>query len=103
MLSTPVITAAAPSFKLNRELAAVRQATAKYRNVNAGIAAGYMPTEACSELSGQGGMGFHYVHPQLARNLESDPLKPEVLLYASSDDGLTLIGVEDVQADGGQE
>lgn len=101
-LLTPLIAVAAPRIQLNRELAAVRQATSKYHDVNVAIADGYLPTEMCTELPGQGGMGYHYVNRRLAADLESDPLQPEVLLYAPADDGLKLVGVEYFQADAGQ-
>lgn len=101
-LLTPLIAVAAPRVQFNRELAAVRRATAKYHDVNFAIADGYVPTQTCSALPGQGGMGYHYVNPQLAMDLQSDPLKPEVLLYADTDDGLRLVGVEYFQADAGQ-
>ena len=35
-----------------RDLAAVREATAKYHNVNAAIADGYVPTEQCVDGMG---------------------------------------------------
>jgi hypothetical protein len=101
-LLTPLVAVAASNGQVNRELAAVRRATAKYHDVSVAIADGYMPAEACAALPGQGGMGYHYVNPQLASDLQSDLLQPEVLLYAPSDTGLKLVGVEYFQAAAGQ-
>lgn len=36
--------------------AVIREATKRFRNVDAAIAAGYLPTEDCVELPGVGGM-----------------------------------------------
>jgi hypothetical protein len=80
-----------------QQLAAVRQATAKYHNVNTAIADGYIATDHCIP-----GMGMHYFNPQLASDLEIDPLKPELLLYAPTPSGPRLVGVEYFVADVGQ-
>lgn len=84
------------------QLAAVRQATEKYHDVNAAIADGYIPAESCV-ASPDGGMGYHYINPQLASDLTTDPLRPELLLYAPAGNGVKLVGVEYFQADAGQE
>ena len=75
------------------DLARVRRATAKYHDVNVAIADGYAPTDACDEIP-DGGMGYHYVNPALAMDSEINLLTPEVLMYASSGNGLRLVGVE---------
>jgi len=78
----------------SKDLAAVRRATAKYHDVQTAIDAGYVPTEVC--ISGPGGaaMGYHYVNPALAMDPAISLTSPEVLLYAQSDDGVRLVGVE---------
>jgi len=76
-----------------QELAEVRQATAKYHDVNVAIADGYMPTTSCV-ASPAGGMGFHYVNPTLARDSNINLTTPEILLYASVGGELKLVGVE---------
>lgn len=76
-----------------KDLAAVRQATAKYHNVDAAIADGYVATPACVAQPGVGGMGYHYIKFSLVDNTIS-LTEPEVLLYAPSADGLRLVGVE---------
>lgn len=87
--------AAAADRDVNQQLSRVRKATAKYQNVRAAIADGYVPTEHCLAAPGLGTMGYHYVNPALAADAELDPLKPEVLLYVpSSSGGVRLVAVE---------
>jgi hypothetical protein len=86
-----------------QELAAVRRATAKYHDVQQALADGYVPVSPCEELPGKGGMGIHYLNPALAQDLESDPLRPEILLYVPSEQGPRLVGVEYFQANAGQQ
>ena len=85
-----------------QQLAAVRQATAKYHDVNQALADGYIPVSPCEELPGVGAMGIHYLNPALASDLAVDPLAPEVLLYVPSGNGLRLVGVEYFVANAGQ-
>ena len=89
------------AMQAHRDLAAVRAATAKYHDVQQALADGYLPAPECA-ASPDGGMGYHYVHPQLSSDLTSNPLQPEVLLYAPSGSGLKLVDVEYFQADAGQ-
>ena len=79
-----------------RELAQVRRATAKFHNLRAAEAAGYINpgAEHCVEVPGLGGMGVHFVNPELVMDGVLDPTKPEVLLFAPSGNGLKLVGVE---------
>ena len=53
------------------DLAKVRQATAKYHDVNVAIADDYVPTDACDAIPGVGGMGYYYFHLSLGMDLES--------------------------------
>ncbi len=85
-----------------RQLAELRQATAKYHDVGRALADGYIPVSGCEALPGVGAMGIHYLNPGLASDLTVDPLAPEVLLYAPSGDGLRLVGVEYFVASVGQ-
>jgi hypothetical protein len=81
----------------------VRAATAKYHNVKAAEADGYIPASPCEELPGQGAMGIHYLNPALAQDLASEPERPEVLLYLPDEHGtLKLVGVEYFQAAAGR-
>ena len=77
-----------------QRLAAARQATAKYHDVNQAIADGYVPAAHCVGVEGVGGMGCHYVKPSLVRDLSLDPLAPEILLYVPTESELKLVGVE---------
>ena len=76
-----------------RDLAKVRQATAKYHDVNVALADGFVPTPVCV-ASPDGGMGIHYINPPRLMDAEVDILQPEILLYVDSGDGLKLVGVE---------
>lgn len=76
-----------------QDLATVRQATAKYHDVNVAIANGYIPTEHCI-ASPTSGMGYHYVNPTLARDPKIDLATPEILLYALVGGELKLVAVE---------
>lgn len=84
------VTAAEP---IGSQLAQVRAATARFHNVDAAIAAGYMPTDECVEIP-LGGMGYHYVNVAAVLDPALDPATPEVLLYAPSGNGVRLVGVE---------
>lgn len=107
LLLVPTVAFAGTSFyrdsQVNRQLAAVRRATAKYHNVQAAIDDGYLPTDHCVDQPGSG-MGYHYFHPELASDLVTDPLKPELLIYVpNGNGGIKLGAVEWFQADVGQE
>jgi hypothetical protein len=76
------------------QLAKVRAATAKYKDVKKAIADGYIATSACEE-SKAGSMGFHYMHPQRAMDGKADITKPDFLLYGpKKGGGVQLNGVE---------
>lgn len=76
-----------------RDLAKVRQATAKYHDVNAALADGFVPTPHCIE-SPDGGMGIHFIHPARLMDPTINILEPEILLYIETEDGMKLLGVE---------
>ena len=75
------------------QLAQVRQATAKYHDVNAALADGFVPTPVCV-ASPDGVMGIHYINPSRLMDAEVNILEPEILLYVESGNGLKLVGVE---------
>jgi hypothetical protein len=75
-------------------LGAVRAATAKYQRESVALADGYVADPVCVS-SPAGGMGTHYVNVALVQEPGVDPLRPEVLLYATMKNGKRkLIGVE---------
>jgi len=76
-----------------RDLAKVRQATAKYQDVNVALADGFVRTPACVE-SPDGGMGMHFINPARLMDPAVNILEPEILLYLETEDGLKLLGVE---------
>jgi hypothetical protein len=78
----------------------IREATARYRDVDAAVAAGYLPTDECVEDPALGGMGYHYAHPRLLADQVVDPTLPEVLVYAPDrHGGRRLVAIEYVKDD----
>lgn len=76
-----------------RDLAKVRQVTAKYHDVNAALADGFIETPECVS-SPDGGMGIHFINPARLMDPSENILEPEILLYVKTDEGMKLIGVE---------
>jgi hypothetical protein len=77
------------------DLQAAKAASARYHSVEQALAAGYVEGSPCEQLPGVGGMGHHYVNPALLGDLDLDPVRPEILLYAPKSNGrLELVGVE---------
>jgi len=76
-----------------KELAQVRQATAKYQDVNVALADGFIRTPACV-ASPDGGMGIHFINPARLMDPAVNILEPEILLYNETPDGMKLLGVE---------
>jgi hypothetical protein len=84
-------------------LATAKAATAQYHDVDAALAAGYVPVGACTEVPGLGAMGIHYLNPAFASDSVIDAAKPELLLYLPKPGGrLVLVGVEYFKADADQ-
>lgn len=76
------------------QLALVRQATAKYHDVNAALADGFVPTQTCVEDPELGAMGIHFIHPARLMDPAVRILEPEILLYIETKNGMKLLGVE---------
>ena len=76
-----------------KDLAQLRRATAKYHDVNAALADGFVSTVTCV-ASPDGGMGIHFINPARLMDSEVNILEPEILLYAEVGGQLKLIGVE---------
>jgi hypothetical protein len=90
------------SKRVLKQLAQVRRATTRFRDVEAAKAAGYQPTDECVDTR-LGAMGFHYVNPGLVADPALEPKRPEILLYVEGRDGrLHLGGVEYFVLDTGQ-
>jgi hypothetical protein len=77
-----------------KELAQVRQATAKYQDVNVALADGFIATPNCVSDPKLGGMGIHYINPARLMDPAVNILEPEILLYSQTADGMKLLGVE---------
>lgn len=84
-------------------VAAVRQATAQFRNADAALAAGYINTGNCVSGKDAGAMGVHFVNPPLLFDDGSiDVATPEVLVYEPLPNGnLKLVAVEFISLDDG--
>lgn len=83
-------TASGSTDPLGRHVAELRRAIAPYEDVQRALADGFVPTELCVE-SPAGGMGFHYVNPDRARQ-PLDPSKPSILVYTPDKDGSLKLG-----------
>jgi hypothetical protein len=82
----------------------IHDATKQYRDVEVALANGYVPVGECAELPGTGGMGYHYLHPELAGDAVVDPAQPELLLYYPDRKGRLRLGaVEYFVADADQD
>ena len=80
----------------------VKKATSRFHSTTQAIKAGYVPDEHCVSVPHLGGMGIHWVNPNLVDGV-FDPLKPEAVLYAPGPDGnLRLIALEYVVINTGQ-
>ena len=75
-------------------LAAIRQATARFQNIDAAFAAGYVDDGyGCIDAASfgldpaLGGMGFHLINEALHADPETDQLRPDLLVYEPSAHG----------------
>lgn len=96
------------------ELSSVRQATAKYHDIQTAIDAGYVtelpqtaayPGGTCVSNGSEGAMGIHMLDSRANGRLDAtlDPANPEALLYERRNNGsLKLTGVEYIVAQSGQ-
>ena len=74
------------------ELAAVRAATAQFHSIPAAEAAGYHKALWCFEKPGVGGMGWHWLKPQLIGTLT--PTQPAALVFEPDGNQFKLVAVE---------
>ena len=80
----------------NKNLAALRRATAPFHNFETAVAAGWSAqiTACMTDPAGAGGMGFHYGNPALIDGTVRVE-QPELLLYEPERNGrLRLVAVE---------
>ena len=83
-------------------LKSVRHATVKFHSTAQAIRAGHEPDDHCVSVPGLGGMGYHWANRSLVDPV-FDPLKPEVVLYATGPGGkLQLVALEYVVINVGQ-
>jgi hypothetical protein len=81
--------------EFNRQIAAMRRATARYQDLAVAIADGYVQISPCVSVPGVGGMGIHYANPGLMQDAGMNPTQPEMLLYLPEADGsMKLVGIE---------
>lgn len=94
-----------PSGLTKAQRTVIREATTQFKDVDVAIAAGYVPTDECVALpDGAGGMGYHFVQPQLISDNRIDPTMPEILVYQKDRSGKLKLGaVEYFVADDDQD
>lgn len=93
----PIETAAGTAdAEVDRALATLRRATARYHRVDAAIADGFVQILPCMEHPTEGGLGIPYA--RLDRfDTTIDLSEPEILFYEPQDNGrLRLVGAEPV-------
>lgn len=84
-------------------VASIRKAIDPYRDVDTATDDGYVRVSGC-EQSEAGGMGYHYLNPEVASSGIVDPARPTILLYGpGANGGLELLGAEWWQPDLGQD
>jgi hypothetical protein len=111
-----LLTTSAAVFSDDYNLDALRTAVAKYKDVNAALADGYIPDPSghCVDAAEEGlppewgGMGIHYLNPAMLKlaqgtdrvdgmSTHTDFMKPAILLYEPQEDGsLELVGIENL-------
>lgn len=91
---TAVASSGGADASVQSEIAAVRQATARFHNLSVANDAGYSLAGEPCVASPFGTMGFHAVNPGLTTDQQVNATEPEVLLYISSGQGYRLTGVE---------
>ena len=78
----------------------VREANARFVDVEAAVSEGYSPIPCASGLTG-GAMGIHYVNAAYLKDDAVDVAKPEAVMYEPMADGsLKLIAVEYITSKG---
>ena len=97
---------ASPAYAdVDADIAALKDATEKYKDEKAAIADGFMKDDMCvSSPDGKGVMGYHYVNPKLMESGKQEITKPPILIYQDGEHGTRkLVAVEYFQADKDQD
>ena len=83
-------------------IAAAQRATARYHDVDAALADGWVADDHCVEFPPLGGMGYHYLNPGRLDGVV-EAAAPEVILYEPQRNGrLRLVAVEYIVPFGGE-
>lgn len=78
-----------------RDLAAMKAATAAYNNIANARADGYVDDGFGCIEDAQGGMGWHLIRDDLHADPETDPLHPDLLVYMPQKNGqMRLVALE---------
>src|SRR5271156_4846744 len=72
----------------------VREATERFVDVNAAVAAGYAPAFGCVTGPDMGAMGVHYINGALVSGGLLNPKEPQALIYEPVGKAMKLVGVE---------
>ncbi len=76
-------------------LETVRQATARFRDINVALAEGWVPATPCVSGPDAGAMGVHFAQPARKADGTVPPEAPQFLIYEPMSDGsMRLVGVE---------
>ncbi|HKE48541.1 MAG TPA: hypothetical protein VKB52_10790 [Rhodanobacteraceae bacterium] len=98
LLAMPIAAMAAPapqSHNFSPLVSKVRDATARYRDVNVAIQEGWVAATPCVSGPDHGAMGVHFVLPDRLSDGVVDADEPEALIYEPLTNGaLRLVGVE---------
>lgn len=95
IVGTAVVVAGSGPQGSTSQLNEVRAATDAFHNLDIAMAAGYESFYLCTDKTGTGAMGQHYVKGALVADPALDRLRPEVLVYEPRrDGGYQLVAVE---------
>jgi len=76
-------------------ITAVREATARFKDVTAAKAAGYSLVFGCVSGDDSGAMGLHYLNQDILNSGSLDAARPQIVIYEPQPDGtLKLIGAD---------
>jgi hypothetical protein len=79
----------------SKAIAEIRRATARYHDLDAAIADGFVLLHPCEERPGEGPVGIVYVHFGRVLDGVIDPQAPDALVYEPSTNGRPkLVGAE---------